>query len=57
MSDARKVWLKIALYWFPYRHHKISSVRQNARGMLFSMFAHGKNWRLWKAGLLKNKNA
>lgn len=57
MNDARKNWCKIAIKWFPLRHDPISAVRQTARGMLYSMFAHGKNWRKWKAGVLKNQTS
>jgi hypothetical protein len=56
-NNPREGWLQIALYWFPLRHDKIPSVRQNAIGMLKSMFSHGKNWRKWKAGMLKNQTS
>lgn len=56
-NNPREVWRKIALDWFPKRHDKIAAVRQNAIGMLKSMFAHGKNYRKWKAGMLRNQTS
>lgn len=56
MSDSQKFWLKIALECFPDRHSKNSGMRNNRRSMLKSMFNHNRNYKKWKAGMLKSKN-